>query len=155
MNEEISENVIAAPLRELITVFKENLSKVEFPDVSTAILENCAAAVEKNARELATIVAQENAARELLETSRNELLQKAIRAVAYAKVYAEDRPEIMARLSQINLGKASRAFRKATTEKSAPEEVTDAAAEKGEEKKHSRAARKTAEQKVEEAGQEG
>jgi hypothetical protein len=153
MNEEISENVISAPLRELLTVFKENLSKVEFPDVSNTILENCAAVVEKNARELAKILAQENAARELLETSQNELLQKAIRAIAYAKVYAEDRPELMTRLSQINLGKASRAARK-TVEKNATEEATDVAAEKSDEKKHSRAAKKSAEQKVEEAGQE-
>jgi hypothetical protein len=55
-------------------------------------------------------------AQQNLENSQNELLQKSMRALAYAKIYAEDQEELFEQLSSINLSKNSRSPRKSSSE---------------------------------------
>lgn len=148
MKEEIIENPIPSPIQDLISLFKKDLASVAFPDVSQAILEDLATNVEAKAAELAKTQAQAQAIAEELETTQNELLSKAIRGLAYAKVYAEDREELLEKLGQINLGKSGRAVRK-NTEKPKGEPSTEDAEKSGEKK--TKASKKATEQKIEES----
>ncbi len=143
MKDEVIENPIPAPIRELLKVFKEELSAVAFPDVSFKVLESLSQVVENNAKELEKAQEAAKAAEEALESSQNELLLKSSRAIAYAKVFAEDKAELLDKLSQINVGKAGRAAKKAGGEK--PKADDPDALEKAE-KKSAKAAKK-AEQK--------
>jgi hypothetical protein len=141
-NEEV-ENPIPVSVQDLLKVFKEDLSDVTFPDVSLKVLETLAHTVENSAKELAKAQEAEMAAQQALEASQAELLQKSARAISYAKVYAEDKIELLGKLSQINLGKAGRVPKKAV----ADQVKTDGAVEAKEkaERKNAKAAKKAEE----------
>jgi len=145
MKDEIIENPIPISVQELLKVFKEDLSAVAFPDVSFKVLEALSQDVEKNAKELAKTRELAKAAEEALDASQNELLQKSLRAIAYAKVFAEDKSELLDKLSQINLGKAGRSAKKVVGEKPKADEAD--VLEKAE-RKNAKAAKKS-EQKPE------
>ena len=106
--QDIIDDPISTPIKEMLTIFKNDLSSVTFPDVSQSILETLVEEVRKNATELEAANAQVIAAREILEASQNDLLQKCLRALAYAKVYAEDKEELLESISKISLGKPQR-----------------------------------------------
>jgi hypothetical protein len=111
--QDLIDDPISTPIKEMLTIFQRDLSSVTFPDVSQSILENLIEDVRKNAVELETANAQVIAAREALEASQNDLLQKCLRGIAYAKVYAEDKEELLETISKINLGKPQRLQKKA------------------------------------------
>jgi hypothetical protein len=150
MKEEIVENPIPSPIQDLINLFKKDLASVTFPDVSQAILEDLSEKVEEKAQELAKTLALAKNLGEELELSQNELLVKAVRGLAYAKVYAEDREELLEKLGQINLGKSGRAARKVNVEKAA--ETPDTSEKSGEKKP--KPSKKTAEPKADESASE-
>ena len=108
----MSENIndpIAEPVRELLTLFKEQFSAISFPDVSYAILEESARKVSLSAAKLEEVRMQIEAAEEALSSGTEELQLKCSKALAYAKVYAEGNDELMERLAAIQLGKAGKA----------------------------------------------
>jgi hypothetical protein len=122
MQEQLQEDPVPTPIQDLLTVFKKDLSTISFPDVNKEILDSLATDVRTRAKELEQILASAVVAREALETSHNELLQKASRGLAYAKVFAENDDHIMEKLTKINLGKSVRIQRKTSGEKTADEE---------------------------------
>jgi hypothetical protein len=142
---EPTEDPILLPVKELITIFEEHLTSVAFPDVSLNILQSLVEQVRTNALELDEINARLLTVRETLENSQQELLQKCLRGLAYAKVYAEDREDLYEKLSQISLGKPSRAPKKASVK--ADESVSD---EKSEKKVSAKSAKRTEVQNSEE-----
>ncbi len=103
---------LSSSIKETISLFKEDLSNVTFPDISHNVLENLIEQVRSNATELEEANAKVISAREALETSQNELIQKCIRGLAYARVYAEDRDDLLEKISRINLGKSSKIQKK-------------------------------------------
>lgn len=109
------ENPIPAPVQELYDLFKQNFSNVAFPDISVEVLDKLINDVQEKANALQEAYNLVNAAQEALESSQNELLQKSMRGLAYAKIYAEDREELLEQLSGINLAK-SRASKKTNSE---------------------------------------
>jgi hypothetical protein len=150
MSDEFNEDPISPSIQELLTVFKNDLAKVAFPDVSLETLESLAQKVRTGAKELEEALKRAETIRESLEAGQNDLMAKAMRGLAYAKVFAEGNDALLEKLGKINLGKTSRAPKKTSSEKSKsekPEGETSAGDEsKSDEKKSIKTAKKPAEQ---------
>jgi hypothetical protein len=134
---------IAEPIRELLTVFKDHLSTVSFPEVSYAIIEEFAEKVTSAAAKLEESRKQVEVAEEAFGLSTEELLQKCSKALAYAKVYAEGNDELLERLSTIQFGKTAKAAKRTVASES-PKAVSQPR-----QKKASTAAEKSEESAVE------
>jgi multidrug efflux pump subunit AcrA (membrane-fusion protein) len=102
------DEVIAAPLRELLSIFEAELSEVKFGDVDGASLAAAAAQVRERAETVAAAEAALAAARGALEEAQEGLLARGQRALAYARIYAEERPELAARLEAVSLSRSGR-----------------------------------------------
>lgn len=76
-------------LRELVELFSGPLAAVSFPGVDGRRLATLAAQVETDTAELARLDAAAAALRQRLSDARDDLLQRAQRALAYARVYAD------------------------------------------------------------------
>lgn len=94
---------ISPALRALLELFATDLADVKFPDVDTAVLGEAAAHVREKAEAVARAQAALDAARQALNESQESLLQKGQRALAYAKVFAEDDAELGGKLEAIHL----------------------------------------------------
>ncbi|NLL14822.1 MAG: hypothetical protein GX267_15570 [Fibrobacter sp.] len=130
------ENSIPAPVQEFYELYQQNFSSVSFPDVSLEILDKLISDVHEKMKALEEARALLDTAQQNLENSQNELLQKSMRALAYAKIYAEDQEELFKQLSSLNLAKSSRSSRKSSSEpgevkrtRSKKQEKTEAAEE--------------------------
>jgi hypothetical protein len=104
-------NAIPIPVQAVVELFETTFSEVRFADVDTKTLAHAAAGV----RELAAVVASaqvalDNAGRALQERQ-DALLQQAHRAMAYARVYAENDDALTQRLNAIALPRAPRRSR--------------------------------------------
>jgi hypothetical protein len=94
---------ISPALQDLLTLFDQELATVKFPDLDRAVLEEAAARVKEKAAEVARVQAALEAARQGLYESQEALLQKGQRALAYARIFAEDDAELSAKLDGISL----------------------------------------------------
>lgn len=112
MTIELLEDPIAEPVKEVIALFNAELTSVSFPELNAEILNTFVEQVKNKALELQELQAKVLNAKESLEASQNELIQKATRALAYAKVYAEDKEQLLKKLSAINLTAKSSTARK-------------------------------------------
>ncbi len=99
---------ISPAMRALLEVFSTELSEVKFPDVDTEVLEEGASRVREQAEAVARAQAALEAARQALYESQEALLQKGQRALAYARIFAEDDAELSAKLEGISLPRAAR-----------------------------------------------
>ena len=92
----------------LLDLFATSLADVRFADVDGPSLARCAAEVEAAAQ--AEVVARLalDAASAALQEKQEALLQRAQRALAYARVYAESDPALAASLEAIGLPRAAR-----------------------------------------------
>lgn len=106
MNEE--SEAIAPPLRALMELFATELAEVRFPDVDVKVLGEAAARVRERAEAVARAAAALEAARQALHESQESLLHKGQRALAYARVYAEEDSALSARLEAIALPRPTR-----------------------------------------------
>jgi hypothetical protein len=107
MTIELLEDPIIDPVKEVIALFNTELESVTFPELNAEILNSFVEQVKTKALELQELQAKVLNAKEALEASQNELLQKTTRALAYAKVYAEGKQELSEKLSMINLSTKS------------------------------------------------
>jgi hypothetical protein len=94
---------IAEPVAQLIALFHAQLATVRFPGADAAVLEQAAERVRAAAEELAQAEALVAGARAALTHAEEELLHKAQRARAYARIYAEESPALAAALDGIVL----------------------------------------------------
>jgi hypothetical protein len=118
--------------------------------VSLETLESLTKQVTTSAKELQDALGRAQVARESLEAGQSELLAKAVRGLAYAKVFAEGNDELLEKMSKINLGKAARSPKKIASEKPKAEKLQEETAqgdvEKSDDKKPTKASKKSAEQ---------
>ncbi len=110
------ENPIPAPVQEFYELYKQNFSSITFPDINLGILDKLISDVHEKMKALEEARALVNTAQQELENSQNELLQKSMRGLAYAKIYAEDQEELLNQLSNINMAKNSRSSKKNSLE---------------------------------------
>lgn len=99
------ENIIPAPLRELLSVFATELADVKFADLDESSLTTAAAQVRERAAALAAAEAATAAARAALDQAQEALWTHGQRALAYARVFAQERPALAARLDVLAVGR--------------------------------------------------
>jgi hypothetical protein len=143
MNTAVVNDAISAPIQDLLNLFKEHLSSVTFPDVSFEILESLIKKVESNTNELQEALAKVETVRAALELNNNELLQKAVRGLAYARIYAEGNEALLEQLSKINLSKTVRIQKKSPAQKPNPADEAPVINEKSDDKKPAKHSRKS------------
>lgn len=97
------DDALGPSLRELLTVFARELSTVSFPDVDHQALARQVAVVAERAAEVRRIEATLADARARMADAHEQLVARGQRALAYARIYAEDHPALAARLDAIAL----------------------------------------------------
>jgi hypothetical protein len=110
--------VIPPPVAALLELFEASLSDVRFADLDAKVLSALSAEVEAAAEGLAAKQAALDEARSALSERQNLLLQQAQRALAYARVYAENDFDLRAKLDAITLPRPARAPKRASAEAS-------------------------------------
>ncbi|MEO6575778.1 MAG: hypothetical protein ABIP89_18140 [Polyangiaceae bacterium] len=95
--------LLPAPLQSLLDLFATEFAEVHFADIDATTLARLAREVET--ANVAMLAAQTvlDGARTTLQERRDTLVQHAHRALAYAKVYAENDDALSARLESIAL----------------------------------------------------
>jgi hypothetical protein len=104
-------SAIPLPIQTLLDLFATSLADVRFADVDGQSLASCAAEVEVAARSVAAAQAALDGAREGLQQKQDALLQRAQRALAYARVYAESDEALSQKLDAVSLPRAARRAR--------------------------------------------
>ena len=99
---------VSPPLQALLELFDAELEKVKFPGVDGDALQQTAEKVDEAAAEVARAEEALEAARMQRSEADEALLGLAQRALAYAKVYAEDQPELAAKLDALALPRSPR-----------------------------------------------
>ena len=90
-------------IAELLALFEGPLEGISFPDVDRATLIDLAEVVRRSAADVeAARVMLENA-EAALDARQQVLLSRGQRALAYARIYASDQPELSAALDRIGL----------------------------------------------------
>ncbi len=97
---------IARPVRALLELFEEALAEVSFPDVSADTLHVAVERVRERAGEVEAAKAALAGAEAALADEKAQLQQIAQRALRYARIYAEGRPELGSRLGSLAVGGA-------------------------------------------------
>ena len=101
-------NPIPEPLRALLGLYETELRELKFPDIDAQVLAQSGRAVLSAAEEVAEAEAALDAARAELQRHQEALLHKGQRALAYARVFAEEQPELLEKLAQITLPRPPR-----------------------------------------------
>lgn len=108
MTHEIHDQPVSPSIQAVLDLFENELAALKFPDVDQAVLSEAAHSVYQHAEAVARAEAALAAARELLQESQEALLQKCQRAVAYARVYAEEDAALSTKLDGISLPRSVR-----------------------------------------------
>jgi hypothetical protein len=95
-------------IQSVLELFKGPLADVRFADIDAAGLANLAAEVERAAGEMNEHEAKLAELRQGLAERQEALLLLAQRALAYARVYAEDNAELLEELNRISLPRSSK-----------------------------------------------
>ncbi len=107
----LADSPIPVPVQTLCNLFSSELGNVTFPEVDGAALTTAAERVVADAEAVARAEGVLAAAKEQLQEGQEALLHKAQRALAYAKVYAEESPALFARLAELSLPRSPRRAR--------------------------------------------
>jgi hypothetical protein len=99
------------PIQSVLQLFEASLSEVRFADIDVKALARAAADVKDVAAVVASAQAALDSARAALEERQEALLQKVQRALAYARVYAENDEALRQKLDAIRLPRPTRAPR--------------------------------------------
>lgn len=111
---------VAEPLVALLDVFGAHAPALRFPEVDHAILEGLAEAVREAAAEVTRCEQALAGARQALDERHEALRTRAERAIAYAKIYAEDDTTLRERLDAIELSPSRAAPRRKAKPKRNP-----------------------------------
>jgi hypothetical protein len=87
--------------RAVIALYAEVMPEVRFPDLDLSVLESAADELRVTRAELARMEAELAAAQAALEAQAEELTQRAQRALAYARVFAETDATLAARVAEV------------------------------------------------------
>ncbi|MBX5482824.1 MAG: hypothetical protein IRZ16_13440 [Myxococcaceae bacterium] len=95
-------------MKALLGLFETDLADLKFPDIDATVLADAARRVLSAADRVAEAKAALEAAESALQVEQEGLLQKGQRALAYARVFAEESPALMEKLQLIALPRSSR-----------------------------------------------
>jgi hypothetical protein len=96
-------------LDQLLQLFRAELASVQFPGVDAKVLDAAVERVALAALEVAECHAALEAARAQLAGAQDDALAKGQRALAYARVFAQDTPALLAKLGEVELSGAASA----------------------------------------------
>jgi ElaB/YqjD/DUF883 family membrane-anchored ribosome-binding protein len=99
---------VSSAVQEVVDLFTKELTHLRFGDLEAGVLAGSADDVKVVAAEVAEAEAVLEGVRARLAEKQDALLQKAQRALAYARVYAEGQPDLAARIEQIALPRGAR-----------------------------------------------
>jgi hypothetical protein len=119
---------VSSAVQEVVDLFTKELTHLRFGDLEAGVLAGSADEVNAVAAEVAGAEAVLESARARLAEKQDVLLQKAQRALAYARVYAEGQPELASRIEQIALPRGPRRTTKADATLIESDEMLAAAA---------------------------
>lgn len=105
-----AQSPIPAAVKDLLALFDGPLAKVQFPEVDAKALRQLATQVDAASEEVEAAAQAWAAAKRAVDERVEVLLQKAQRALAYARIYAEDKPEISSVLATVSLPRAGDAL---------------------------------------------
>src|SRR3954471_2108110 len=111
MTNQTADHPIPSSIQTLLELFATELSGVKFPDVDKKELDAAAEAVRVRAAELERAEAAVEAARALLTESQDGLMQKSQRALSYARIFAEENPELAVKLDAVVLPRGKKGTR--------------------------------------------
>ncbi len=94
---------VPSSLQAVLELFESELSHLKFPDLDCAVLQAAAERVGEQAAALRQAEAALMATRDALHETLEALQHKCQRALAYARVYAEDNPELLSKLESLEL----------------------------------------------------
>ncbi len=92
---------IPPSVQALMDLFASELSHVSFPGVDRAILEQVVTEVRTHTEAVAKAEAALESARAALRESEETLSSKSQKALAYARVYADDHPDIRSKVESV------------------------------------------------------
>jgi len=121
-----SNDPVPPAIRRLLTLFEEDLADASFPDVDASILGELEREVQDAQRKVDARQEELDHARATLDDARQQLRARAKRALAYARVFAEDDEPLREKLDAIALEPKTAKKRKTRRKKKA----APAAAEK-------------------------
>jgi multidrug efflux pump subunit AcrA (membrane-fusion protein) len=101
-------DTISPPIQSLLELFTTTLADVRFGDVDAQTLARLAADVQAAAAVVASVQSTLDQAREALQERQDALLQQSNRALAYARVFAENDPALSERIAEIALPRTRR-----------------------------------------------
>jgi len=101
-------DAVPLPIRAVLDLYADELAAVKFPDLDATVLRAAADAAIERADDVARAEAALEEARVGLAVAQEGLLLKAQRALAYAKVFAEDDAALTAKLEALTLPRAPR-----------------------------------------------
>jgi hypothetical protein len=104
-------DAIPAPIQTALELFEATLADLRFADIDAKTLARAADDVREVAAVVASAQASLDSSRRALEERQNVLLEQVQRAVAYARVYAENDEGLRQKLDAIRLPRATRAPR--------------------------------------------
>ncbi len=87
---------------QVLELFREDLEAVPFPDVDRARLDELEGILRTHEARLETLREQLSAAEREADEAAQQLQAAARRGLAYAKVYADSRPELQARIAGLD-----------------------------------------------------
>src|SRR5688572_4834226 len=99
---------IPTPAQLVLDFFDNELAGVKFPDVDQQVLQEAGERVFGLAEEVSRAEATLQAARDALQDGVDQLVGRCQRALAYARVYAENDADLLRRLDAIALPKTPR-----------------------------------------------
>lgn len=99
---------VPAPVQEILALFGNDLGEVRFPELDARVLDVAAEEVASAAEVVAAAEAELRRARGQLAERQEALLARAQRALAYLRIYAEDHPDLAARIEAISLPRGGR-----------------------------------------------
>jgi hypothetical protein len=108
MNSRKTISPIPTPAQLVLDFFDNELAGVKFPDLDQHVLQESAERVFSLADEVTRAEASLQAARDALQEGVDQLVGRCGRALAYARVYAEDDADLLRRLDAVALPKAPR-----------------------------------------------
>jgi len=108
---------VCRPIASLLELFSVHAEALCFPEVDHPALQADAASVRDAATEVERCEQTLAAARRTLDERRDALRARAVRGLAYARIYAQDDPSLEEGLAAIDLGPRRRAASKRSSPK--------------------------------------
>ena len=97
------EEIIQQPIRALLEIYLKELAEVRFGEVDGKALQLAAEHVERRVQLVRTAEQSLATARADLDSAEKALLSTAQQAMGYARIFAQDRPDLLANLEAISL----------------------------------------------------